>query len=200
MSCYRIAIFFLLGSISVLGGDWPQFRGPGRDNISTETGLYRIWPAGGPKVLWKTSVCEGYAGAAIRDGRLYLNDYDARKKEHLVRCISMDTGKDIWTWGYPVEIRTNHGITRTVPAIGLKFGGIDPKAKEQTAKVAREFVQRFKAQHRALNCRELLGCDMGTPEGRKVFKEKNLHDTVCMGIVRDAAKILSELLAQPQRG
>jgi C_GCAxxG_C_C family probable redox protein len=85
-------------------------------------------------------------------------------------------------------------------AIGLKFGGIDPKAKEQTAKVAREFAQRFKAQHRALNCRELLGCDMGTPEGRKVFKEKNLHDTVCMGIVRDAAKILGELLAQPQRG
>jgi len=85
-------------------------------------------------------------------------------------------------------------------ALGLKFGGIDPKANEQTAKLAREFVQRFKAQHRAVNCRELLGCDMGTPEGRKVFKEKNLHDTVCAGVVRDAAKVLSELLAQPQRG
>jgi len=85
-------------------------------------------------------------------------------------------------------------------AIGLKFGGIDPKAKEQAAKVTREFTQRFKARHRALNCRDLLGCDPSTPEGRKVAKEKKLHDTVCMGIVRDAAKILSELLAQPQRG
>jgi outer membrane protein assembly factor BamB len=57
--------------------------------------------------LWKTSVAEGYAGAAIRDGRLYLNDYDAQKKEHLVRCISMADGKDLWTWSYPVEIRSN---------------------------------------------------------------------------------------------
>jgi len=85
-------------------------------------------------------------------------------------------------------------------AIGLKFGGVDPKAKEQTAKLARQFAQRFKAQHRALNCRELLGCDTSTPEGRKIAKEKNLHDTVCTGVVRDAAKILNELLGQPQRG
>jgi len=84
-------------------------------------------------------------------------------------------------------------------AIGLKFGGVEPKAKEQTAKLAREFAERFKAQHRSLICRELMGCDVSTPEGRKISKEKDLRDTVCTGLVRDAAKILSELLAQPKR-
>ena len=69
----------LLLAISAPGGDWPQFRGPNRDNISTETGLFRSWPAQGPKVLWKTPVCEGYAGAAIMDGRVYVNDYNAEK-------------------------------------------------------------------------------------------------------------------------
>jgi hypothetical protein len=73
-----------LMTASLSGGDWPQFRGPNRDNISAETGLFRSWPAKGPKVLWKTPVCEGYAGAAIKDGRVYVNDYNAEKKEHLV--------------------------------------------------------------------------------------------------------------------
>ena len=127
---YRMRAVIILAALSVLGADWPQFRGPNRDNISTETGLYRSWPASGPKILWKTSVCEGYAGAAVKDGRLYLNDYNAAKKEHLVRCISMADGKDIWQWSYPVEIRVSHGITRTVPAIGqnLVFS-LDPKCR-----------------------------------------------------------------------
>jgi len=128
----RPIIFSLLVliCISAAGGDWPQFRGPDRNNISTETGLYRTWPAGGPKVRWKTPVCEGYAGAAIKDGRVYLNDYNAEKKEHLVRCISLADGKDIWQWSYPEEVRPNHGITRTVPAVGQKLiFSLDPKCR-----------------------------------------------------------------------
>ncbi len=127
---HRLFVCIMLTAAAVLGADWPQFRGPNRDNISTETGLYRSWPAGGPKVLWKIPVCEGYAGAAIRDGRLYLNDYNNVKKEHLVRCISLADGKDIWQWSSPVEVRPNHGITRTVPAVSqnLVFS-LDPKCR-----------------------------------------------------------------------
>jgi outer membrane protein assembly factor BamB len=127
---YRLYAFISLAAVVVSGADWPQFRGANRDNISTETGLLRAWPAGGPKVLWKIPVCEGYAGAAIKDARIYLNDYNAEKKEHLVRCISIADGKDIWQWSYPVEIRTNHGITRTVPAIGTRLVfSLDPKCR-----------------------------------------------------------------------
>jgi hypothetical protein len=32
--------------------DWPQWRGPKRDGLSTETGLLKQWPSGGPKLLW----------------------------------------------------------------------------------------------------------------------------------------------------
>lgn len=153
--CYRTWILALLAvaAISALGADWPQFRGPDRNNISAETGLLRSWPDQGPKVLWKTSVCEGYAGAAIRDGRLYLNDYDIQKKEHLVRCISLANGKDLWRWSYPVEVRSNHGITRTVPAIGQKnIFSLDPKCRfhvldAKTGKLVwqKNLVQDYKA-------------------------------------------------------
>jgi len=127
---YRASAIVIITAVTVLGADWPQFRGPNRDNISTETGLLRTWPAGGPKVLWKIPVCEGYAGAAIKDARVYLNDYNAEKKEHLVRCISIADGKDIWQWSYAVEIRPNHAITRTVPAIGTRLVfSLDPKCR-----------------------------------------------------------------------
>jgi len=128
----KFFIFLISGLVTLplLGTDWPQFRGPSRDNISTENGLLRSWPAGGPKVLWKTSVAQGYAGAAIKGGRVYLNDYNETKKEHLVRAISLADGKDVWQWSYPVEIRPNHAITRTVPAVGqnLVFS-LDPKCR-----------------------------------------------------------------------
>ncbi len=130
LSRFSVLLISCLISLPLLGGDWPQFRGPNRDNISTETGLLRSWPAAGPKVLWKTSVAQGYAGVAIKGGRVYLNDYDETKKEHLVRAISLADGKDVWRWSYPVEIRPNHAITRTVPAVGqnLVFS-LDPKCR-----------------------------------------------------------------------
>jgi len=120
-----------LASTPAAAQDWPQFRGPNRDNVaSRETGLLRAWPAGGPRVLWKVPVAEGYAGAAIKGDRLYINDYNVQKGEHWVRCLSMATGKDLWGWSYPVAIRPNHGITRTVPVVGEKLVfSLDPKSR-----------------------------------------------------------------------
>ena len=43
------------------------------------------------------------------------------------------------------------------------------------------------------NCRDLLGGDLSTPEGRQAAKDENLY-AVCPGIVTDAAKTLPELL------
>jgi outer membrane protein assembly factor BamB len=51
---------------------WPQFHGPNRDNVSTETGLLDKWPEGGPKLLWTASgLGHGFATVAIADGRIY---------------------------------------------------------------------------------------------------------------------------------
>ena len=45
--------------------DWPQFRGPGRDGVSRETGLLKSWPEGGPRLLWSTDKLGiGYSGPA----------------------------------------------------------------------------------------------------------------------------------------
>lgn len=56
----------------VASASWPEFHGPGRTNISPETGLLKRWPPGGPPLVWKFSDCgQGYSGVSIAEGRIY---------------------------------------------------------------------------------------------------------------------------------
>ena len=101
-----------------LPGAWPRFRGPNFDAISTEDiSLARTWAADGPEVLWSIDVGEGYAGAAILAGRVYLLDYDREQQADVVRCLSLEDGREIWRYSYPVNVKRWHGMSRTIPAV-----------------------------------------------------------------------------------
>ncbi len=110
------------GVPSELPGAWPRFRGPNFDAISNDENitLARSWPNSGPKVLWSVDVGEGYAGAAVLAGRVYILDYDQENKADAVRCLSLDDGKEIWRYSYDVKIKRFHGMSRTVPAVTEK--------------------------------------------------------------------------------
>ena len=104
------------------GETWNQFRGPSRDNISHgKTSLARTWPATGPREVWSVDCGEGYAGAAVQQGRVYLMDYDAAKKQSALRCLSLADGREIWRFAYPLALKRNHGVTRTVPTLTDKY-------------------------------------------------------------------------------
>jgi len=105
-----------------LAGAWPRFRGANFDNVShDDIRLLRIWRQGEPRILWSINVGEGYAGAAVMAGRVYLMDYDRDQQTDVIRCLSLADGKDIWRYSYPVQIKRNHGMSRTVPAITEKY-------------------------------------------------------------------------------
>jgi outer membrane protein assembly factor BamB len=73
-------------------------------------------------------VAQGYAGAAIVAGRVYHHDYDEAKNEWLVNCRNLVDGKLLWQFREAREIRPNHAITRTVPAVDARFVfSMDPK-------------------------------------------------------------------------
>ena len=123
-----IMLCVLLLAVQAAADDWPQFRGPRRDNISNETGLLRKWPEGGPRVLWSVEVCQGYAAAAVCKGRVYFNDYDPATNEWLLRCLKLTDGSELWRFKESKRIRPNHGITRTIPAVDEKYVfSLDPK-------------------------------------------------------------------------
>ena len=105
-----------------LPGTWPRFRGENFDALSSdETPLAKIWPDNGPQVLWSKEMGEGFASAAVLDGRVYVIDYDQTNEADLIRCMSLDDGSDIWNYSYPVKVKRNHGMSRTVPAVTEKY-------------------------------------------------------------------------------
>ncbi len=105
-----------------LPGAWPRLRGPNGDGVSPEkVSLSRQWPEGGPRVLWSVEVGEGYAGAAVLGGKVYILDYDQAKQADAVRCLSLADGKEIWRYSYPVKVKRDHGMSRTVPAVTDRY-------------------------------------------------------------------------------
>src|SRR5262245_55087473 len=53
-------------------GEWKQFHGPARNNVSPDTGLLTKWPEGGPPLVWQTNGAgRGYASLVISGGRIY---------------------------------------------------------------------------------------------------------------------------------
>jgi len=76
-------------------GDWPQWRGPDRTNISKESGLLKEWPAGGPKQLWKiTGLGEGFSTPSVSTGRIYLLGTEGND-EYLI-CLEAEDGSRVW--------------------------------------------------------------------------------------------------------
>jgi outer membrane protein assembly factor BamB len=108
------------GQPSTLAGAWPGFRGPNMNaiiNVGPPVSLSRQWEVQQPKALWDIQMGEGYAGAAVANGRVYVLDYDQSKQGDTVRCLSLDDGREIWRYFYKVKIKRNHGISRTIPVI-----------------------------------------------------------------------------------
>jgi len=88
-------------------------------------------------------------------------------------------------------------VTGALMLIGLKYGRVradDQEAKERTYGLVTEFVKRFKARNGSIVCKELLGYDLSTPEGRRLIEEKGLIPTLCPKFVKDAAEIIEEIL------
>ena len=108
------------GRPSLLPGAWPGFRGPDLSAFvvaDLPRPLSRQWSEGQPKVLWDIGLGEGYAGAAVSNGRVYVLDYDQVKQGDSIRCLSLDDGREIWRYFYPVKTKRYHGMSRTVPVV-----------------------------------------------------------------------------------
>jgi len=96
--------------------DWPGYLGPNRDATSDEKGLLRSWPAEGPKVLWTLDMGPGYGGAAVSQGKVYLLDRIEGKKD-VLRCIDLNSGKELWSFAYDARGTLSHKGSRSTPAI-----------------------------------------------------------------------------------
>jgi C_GCAxxG_C_C family probable redox protein len=83
-------------------------------------------------------------------------------------------------------------------AIGMAQSNIDPEKnrseKEQTYEVCRCFMHTFEERNGSTVCRELLGCDISTPEGLAKARQEGLFQSRCTKFICDAVEIVESML------
>jgi outer membrane protein assembly factor BamB len=91
----KLASLLLAVSIPALAGDWPQWRGPNRDDSSTETGLLKQWPATGPKRTWiYENAGQGYSGFSVVAGKLFT--IGTRDGKEILLSLDANSGRELW--------------------------------------------------------------------------------------------------------
>ncbi len=86
--------------------DWPQWRGPGRDGVWSETGIIEAFPGPELRPVWSAPVGAGYSGPTVAGDRVYLTDrVAAPEPQERVLCFDRRTGRPLWAHAYPCVYR-----------------------------------------------------------------------------------------------
>ena len=130
--------FFTAGSILLLSWqpatsqDWPQWQGPERNGVWTESGILDVIPEAGLKPLWKAEIAGGYAGPAVADGKVFISDYLKRagdaspnpgrrselQGDERITCLNAKTGEPIWQRSFPCSYKMSYaGGPRATPTV-----------------------------------------------------------------------------------
>jgi outer membrane protein assembly factor BamB len=116
-------LLFLLAALALTqaaqqasASDWPQFLGPTRNGISTETGLLEAWPEGGLKEVWRTSGGVGMSGLSIRGGQLVT--LTQRDGQQWLVAFDAKTGQPKWQTALAPQYKNQQGDgPRATPTI-----------------------------------------------------------------------------------
>lgn len=93
--------------------------------------------------------------------------------------------------------QTCGAVTGAFMVLGLKHAGPDcdqRDGRENLYAAIREFTAKFQQRNHTLVCKELLGCDISTPQGAQQATKDGLFRSICPKLVQDAAEILEEML------
>jgi outer membrane protein assembly factor BamB len=116
-----VAVFLLVTPSTVHATDWPQWRGPNRDGISSEKGLLKDWPKDGPKLVWQVKdIGSGFSTPSIVGDRIYVLANQGLDNE-FVEALSVTDGKKIWSTtigkvGNPDQ-QPNYPAARSTPTV-----------------------------------------------------------------------------------
>jgi len=80
-------------------------------------------------------------------------------------------------------------VSGAVLVIGLKYG--DDKTVGNMK--MEEYIKAFKEKNSSILCRDLLACDISTPDGKEKAVAENLFKTRCVDMVVSAVQILDDL-------
>ena len=91
-------------------------------------------------------------------------------------------------------------VTGALMVLGLRHGPTScpgQPQKNETYAAVQAFQARFAERQGTVMCRDLLGCDVTTPDGLAKAQAENLFKTICPEAVQVAGEILEEMLGEP---
>ncbi|MCG8606176.1 PQQ-like beta-propeller repeat protein [bacterium] len=81
--------------------EWPQWRGPNRDGVWSETGIIDQFSEGAIVAKWSVAISSGYSGPTVADGRVYVTDRLTKPNQvERVHCFDWQTGEKLWSYTY----------------------------------------------------------------------------------------------------
>ena len=202
---------------SAPAADWPQWLGPKRDSVWTETGIIDKFPEGGPKVLWRAPVSGGFTGPAVAGGKVYVADYlttDNVKKETFDRtdfngkerlhCLDAKTGEPVWKFEYDCNYTVSFPIgprcTPTVSGGKVYFLGTEGNltcldAAKGTVVWAKDFKKDYGAK-------TAIWGYAGHPlvEGNKLFCVVGGEGSCVVAFDKDTGKELWKAITAEEQG
>ena len=120
MKLLRLLLLLALAG-SAHAADWPQFLGPARNGISTETNLAATWPKDGPPVVWQRKTGTGWSGAVTAAGKVIL--FHRVGDEEIVECLNATNGVTLWKFPHPTRYQDGHGFDNGPRATPVIAGG-----------------------------------------------------------------------------
>lgn len=99
----RLSLFIAalaLLAMAAAAEDWPQWRGPARDNKVTGFTPPATWPKE-LKQKWKAQVGEGLASPVLAGDKIFV--FTREGDEEVARCLDLNSGKEVWKEGYKAE-------------------------------------------------------------------------------------------------
>ena len=100
-----LPLFILAGcsawASSAVAADWPQWRGPTRDGVWSETGIVERFETSELPVKWRVAIGSGYNGPTVAEGRVFVMDRVTQPaQQERVHCFNAQTGETLWSYAY----------------------------------------------------------------------------------------------------
>jgi C_GCAxxG_C_C family probable redox protein len=86
-------------------------------------------------------------------------------------------------------------VTGALLALGLARGSATLAEKDETYRIAEDFIRRFEERYGTLLCRELIGYDLRVPAEYQAAREQKVFKTLCPAFVGSAVEIVAEQIS-----
>lgn len=115
---FYLFLVIIFSAISTLHCQvYDGWRGPNRNGQYNETALLKVWPAGGPQLVWSVdNIGKGYSSPVVAGDKMYVTGMDESEKKEIITAYSLD-GKQLYQVVYGTVWTKSYPDTRTTPMV-----------------------------------------------------------------------------------